>query len=123
MTNLIIQDIYCSLYGKEEGRYGHKETKGQSAAKHYAFAPLNQTGQVKSSLLAYKSSCCKQKKNFIYENRNIAAENGINNTASNYGRHTTKNQNPQFPADVHLVNPPITCCIYIINCSPQAIRL
>lgn len=58
-------------------------------------------------LCAEKPTGNTDKKDFENGDRNIVAKNGIDNAATDNGRHAKKNQDPQLPTDIHLEKSPV----------------
>lgn len=66
---------------------------------------IRQKRTVMRLLLAGESSGNQQEQHFINNNRCIAVEKTIDNTAADNCRNAAKHKYPQFSADVHLLSP------------------
>ena len=65
----------------------------------------NMQCQVAGTLSAYIASGCKNEQQFPYKNRHITSKYGINDSTAHNCRNSTKYQNTQLPANVHIFLP------------------
>jgi hypothetical protein len=67
---------------------------------------VSSIGEGIDALFADNSAGYSQKDNFIYDNRRVAVKDTIQYSAADDGRYAAKDQNPQFPADIHIDTSP-----------------